>query len=632
MADLTSFILNLRYLNEGETTWEDICKRVSSAVYPEIYQDMLSKKFIPAGRTLATVGTRFNVVPNCVTIDLEDDLADIFETMRRLMELTRRGSGIGMNFSKLRPAKSIAKQFAAISSGPVAFLNMLSIVMKTVQQQKRHGAFIGILRIDHPDILSFIHVKQDLTKISNFNLSVLITDEFLKHLKETPDAIVKANYSCTHSDGTVEHFYKLHYITYDDNFVATDVTDINMTYRELMQEVIHCAWNTGEPGVLFEDNMNVDNELIRYLGKMNCTNPCGEITMYQNECCNLGSINLDAFTDDIDYDTLDTNLTPSQVVINNINLKDLYDTTMKATYFLDNMIDIIQTDDEKVDKFLKTTRRLGLGVMGLHDMLIKLKVPYDTEFARDIVGIVMSYIKKASYEASKKLLAKRGSVIDRLRSNGYIKYYFNDCPNLESRANIALMTIAPNGSTAMIPNVSAGVEPYFSLGYYRLVNNSTSKTDLIVNPKLKDWLVRHDLYTDERMRAIIMEGINASDLPQYIKNVFKTSQSIAPEDHIRMQATAQEYVDNSISKTINLPRDATEHDVMIAFMMAHDLGIKGTTVFRDGCREGVLITANDKRADEKDTVDDKNELKDDATEVMSRSLSKDSCRDGHCDI
>ena len=687
MENLSSYILN-RYLDAdtNEKTWNDIVNRISK-IYPPIKDFIYSKKFIPGGRTIATLGTSKRMIPNCVTIDLEDDLTDIFTTMTRLMELTRRGSGIGMNFGKLRPVGSLCKKFSAKSSGPVGFLYMFSVVMKTIQQQSRHGAFMGILPITHPDIIAFINVKQNLKLINNFNLSVLITADFINRLIFTPNAKVVADYTITHADGTIEKITDINYITYNESFVVQDVSPIEITYKELFDEVIKCAWCTGEPGFLFEDNINENNQLINILGKITTTNPCGEQAMYENECCNLGSINLSEFCDDLQFNpyevygymkVVNSNNTNSNNVVmniynNHIHKNELINCVHNAVIYLNNVIDYITIDDDKIATMMKIMRRIGLGIMGLHDMLIKVKLPYDSIEGRKLIEYIMADIQNEAYETSNMLTKNYSSVVDRLKkakllptniyannanyivnnehanntgnkiaNNNIGNEHANNIGNkiannkvddkninlinkinsvgsmsnildisntigINDRANVSLMTVAPNGSTSMIPNVSSGIEPYFSLGYYRLLDNATSRSKLVVNKQLQNWISKNIEPSKQEyiLMKIINEGIEHVDIiPTYIKNVFKTAQDILPSDHVKMQAVVQKYIDNSISKTINLPEEATEQDIFNVVLLAHKLKIKGLTVYRDNCRENVI----------------------------TNSLSIDNCKNGSCDI
>lgn len=623
-----------RYLQNDEHDWCDIVKRVSK-LYPPIEPYLKTMKFIPGGRNLATINTNHITIPNCVVVDIEDDLSNIFNTMTRLMELTRRGAGIGMNFGKLRPAGTHAKQFDAKSCGPVGFLNMYSIVMRTVQQMSRHGAFIGILPVTHPDIINFIEVKQDLSKINNFNLSVLIDDEFINNVRNHPDDLAVANYTIKHNDGTIETITDYNYITYDNNFVVQDITPIKITYYELFEDIIKCMWTTGEPGILFKDNINNNNILQPLLGDITACNPCGELPMYPNECCNLGSINLANFTETINYNPRDNNdLNIFEFVNKYVNISDLRQCVYNAVIFLDKVIDIINTEDEEINEFVRQTRRIGLGVMGLHDMLICLKIPYDTPEAILIVENILNIIKDEAYKTSSLLVngivndyngelyitPPRGNVIDRFdKDRQVIKTDIN-------RANLTLLTIAPNGSTSMLVNVSSGIEPYFSLGYYRMIDNATTKTGLIINKQLKKWL-RCNVADDIREKVthdIITNGINNIDdniIPPYIKEVFKTAQDILPYHHILMLSIAQTIIDNAISKTINLPEETTEQEIMDCVLLAHDLKIKGMTVYRDNCRQNVINNSVIHKNNNNNNKDN-----------IPISLSLDSCKDGSCDI
>lgn len=613
----SSYTLN-RYLNKetNEKTWTDIVNRVS-AIYTPIREHILSKQFIPSERILTTLGTSKPMVPNCVAIDLHDDLENIFETMERLMELTRRGCDIGMNFGELRPARTFCKKYNAYSSGPVGFLNMFSVAIKTVQQQSKHGAFIGILPITHPDILSFIHVKQNLNLMTNFNSSVLIPTDFIDKLLKTPNELVKSDYEFKHFDGITEKITTINYISYDDNFIALNSTPINITYKELFNEVIDCIWKTGEPGILFEDNINKENPLKDFLGNIKICNPHGEISMYENECCIMGSINLSKFVDEIDIDPLkssrddllsdDKNI--AKCIYNKyVHVVGLSCCVRSVVIYLNEVIEHIKTDDKKIDDFVKLSRRLGLGIMGFHDMLILLKLPYDSEAARELVKLVMKLIKETAEATSKELAKKYKSYGDRFYKTEKItniKILLN--PHSSKFCNIALLTVAPNDSTPMIDNISSGIEPYLSLGYYRKHDNATRENELIINKQLRHWIQKH-IAKDEQehiIKTIINKGIDKCEsIPNYIKEVFKTSQQITPTDNIKMMAVVQMYVDNSISKTINLPEEATKEDILNAFLLAHKLGIKVMTIYRDNCRKNILKS----------------------------SLSVDSCKDGKCNI
>lgn len=603
---MESYIIK-RYLNEerNEKTYEDICERLSEE-QPSIYTYLLQKKFIPAGRTLCYFNTTHELAPNCVTIDLHDDLTNIFDTMNRLMQLTRIGSGIGVNLSLLRPAGTICKHYGAISSGPISFLNMFSVVMRTIQQQSRHGAFIGLLDIYHPDILNFIEVKQNLQIINNFNLSVIIDDDFMFNVYNHPDKIVTAKYNTTHNDGTTTTVNEFHYITYDNNFVLQDVSPVTITYKELFDDIVSCAWKTGEPGIIFKGNVNHDNTLQYYLGDIVHCNPCGEQSMYPNECCNLGSINLSKFVETLYINPLEE-YTVNELFEKYFHKEDFIKCVREAVTFLNNIVDKIETNDEKINKMVRATRRIGLGMMGLHDMLIKIRIPYDSDSALSFVTLVVKLLKETAYEKSYELMKDYGSVGKRLFEYSIVTNdaILTDLKN-NNRCNVTLLTVAPNGSTSMLANVSSGIEPYYSLGYKRFVDNGKTESDVIINPRLLEYLSYINHNNKDDIDYIITNGIESVDyIPKYMKEVFKTAQYISPERHVLMQATIQKYIDNSISKTINLPESASKKDIYNTIMLAHTLGIKGMTVYRNNSRLNVI-----------------NDMK----------LSKDNCKNGNCDM
>lgn len=574
VADLGNFILNARYLSESENNYSDVVKRVANAIgndaeqIESFHKIMSNGMFTPGGRTLSYAGANHAIAPNCCVLDVEDDLERIFNTLNRAVELTRRGSGVGFNFSKLRPAMTSCERFGAKASGPCSFISVFSKVLKTVSQLSRHGAFIGILDINHPEITNFIHLKDDRSKITNFNLSVIIDNEWMDHLIKTPDTIIPTPHT---------------FITYDDDFIVQDASPIDITYRELWEELIECTWSSGEPGILFKDNMNANNYLQPYFGPVVSCNPCGEIDMYPDEICNLGSINLEHFVDEQPVGTVYNSMCD---LYDCVHIDELRFAAHYGTIFLNNVIDIIDVNDERIKHLMQTTRRLGLGIMGLHDMLIKLKLPYDSEQGRNIAKYVISVISDESYETSKQLVTKYGSVAQRLFDSKIVTNtaILNDIELCEV-CNVTRITIAPTGSTSMIHDVSSGCEPYFSLGYNRTLNN-TSVTDLVINKHLRR------LVTDDSIIAdIINNGISNAHVDDSLKSVLKTAQSISPSDHIRMQAVLQEVVDNSISKTINLSENATRADVEQVIAMAHKHGIKGVTVYRDNCRKNVFYSS-----------------------------------------
>lgn len=939
MSYLRDYILNARYFNTNENDFEQVIERVSKAIsnnndeYEQYKELMRNKQFLPGGRTLASAGTNKKIVPNCVVLDVEDDFINIFDVLKRSAILQKYGSGIGYNFSKLRPANFDCGESKGLASGPISFMAVYSAAFNVVKSNGRHGANMGILNIDHPDILSFIHIKNDLKKLTNFNLSILVTEKFMYNLKTNPDSMMKCVFN--------NKIYNPRFVTMDDNYKIVDVSELSITYKELWYEIVESAYKTGDPGLIYERNMNKDNLLRDFVGNINATNPCvvagtkvltnkgnvnieehigetlkvwngnkftpaifritgrnkniykvilndgksltctenhkflvknndnnydkkelkdckigdilynnihtkivkgtniienayekgyfsgvgfknnnenyiyvnnkisrkinesnlssnnstyssydfdidfvplydyslnhilkwlaglfdsigfyyknklilkreilikdydendnnkfisnvqlllqsigidsnlcdnyitidtfyvnllvsigleckclnikninskylndktiyikeiidlekqadkvycvttldnshtatfngivtgncGEIGMYPNECCNLGSLNLEEFCDEIN---------DNKNALEHIYFDKIYNCTKIAINFLDSVIDKMDIPDEKLSNFVRATRRLGLGVMGVADLFIKLKIPYGSELSRIVLSKIFETMRKAAEEKSVELIEKNGTVLKRLLDYKYItidKHFYdsinknskikkmvetytddsnsddrcilkiNDLTTLSNifysdlnkKSNISLLCVAPNGSTSMIFNVCGGIEPYFSLAYKRRINNQL-RDEIIMNKHLEKYLKNNNLYTPEILEKIIDNDIDSiKEIPENIKSIFKTSNNINPEDHLLIQSTAQHHVDNSISKTCNLPCTAVLSDVNDIYLKAYDLHIKGITIYVDGCRMNQVLNS----ASEKST------------------LSKENCRSGSCDL
>lgn len=594
-----NYILETRYLAENEHSFEDIIARVSkhiansSSDQSTFYNIMLSKKFIPAGRTLAYAGTNHKLNPNCVVLDIHDSMEGIYDTLKRATVLQKHGCGLGFNFSELRPAGYKCVSSGDIASGPLSYMSVYSHSFKIVQQHGRSGANIGILSIEHPDILGFIHMKDDLRKFTNFNISVLITPRFINQLKQNPSSKWLCSYKNTLS--------KPRLIDYNDEFVYTDISEIDITVEELWQEIVHAAWSTGEPGLLFEDNINKQNPLKHIFGNIKSCNPCGEVVMYENECCNLGSINLEEFCEE----NPNFNSTFDEIK-HFIKITDLQQTTHTAIEFLNRVIDYLDIPDERLDKNVKLLRRIGLGIMGLADMLIKLKVSYDSSLGRTIAGYVLQTIYNSAEETSRKLISQYKSVYERLDENGYDLTKITAVENnyLQTHANVGLLAIAPNGSTSLIFNVSSGIEPYFSLAYKRTLKGQL-QPEIVMNKHLEKLLKSNNLYNESIINQIISDNslVNIKELDKNYVEIYKTAQTMSYEAHVLMQVEAQKYVDNSISKTCNLAQDTSEQVTSEILLKAYELGVKGITIYRDKSRESQVF-----------------------------QLVKDTCKDGKCDI
>lgn len=536
----------------------------------------------------------------CVTT-LDDSHCAMFN------DIVTHNCGLGFNFSKLRPAGYPCVRTGGKSSGPISYINHYSSAFQIVQQFNRSGANIGILSIEHPDIIPFIHMKDDLQKLNNFNISVLMTKRFMDTLREAPDTIWKCKYN--------DQYVLPRYITYDEKFVIRDISEIEITVQELFDEIVHAAWKSGEPGLLFEDHMNEYNLLESVLGRIDGVNPCGELALYPNECCNLGSINLEEFcTEREDYNEIDL-----EGVLKYVDTNDLIRTIKIATVFLNNVIDKMDIPDDHLAKFVKTVRRIGLGLMGFADMCIKLKIAYNTQVARELMVYITGLMKEYSHKTSEELCGKYGSVYDRLLiadKEGGILPDGSDvskcCDILKKMANCNCTCIAPTGSTSMIHNVSTGIEPFFSVAFRRTIMN-TGKTEIVINKHLEKYLKDNSIYSDDVLNDIVDNGLASIEyIPDYVKSVYVTAQEMTPDDHIMMQASAQANIDNSISKTCNFTNEATEEDVARIYNLAYELHCKGTTVYRDGSRYSQVLTDSKKKN-------------------MPKSLSVDTCASGMCD-
>ena len=526
--------------------------------------------------------------------------------------------GLGFNFSNLRPAGLKCLRTGGAASGPISFMNLYSHAFKIVQQYNRSGANIGVLSINHPDIMAFIHMKDDLNVMNNFNISVLITKEFMDKLKNQPDEL----WMCKWNNSTV----KPRYITYDKDMLVQDISELDITVKEIWEEIVNSAWSTGEPGLLFEHNMNINNPLKSYFGNIDSVNPCGEVGLYPNECCNLGSINLEEFC------LVNPNFNSTfDELIKLIHTEKLINVTKIAVVFMNNVIDKLDIPDRELQLFVLILRRLGLGIMGLADMLIKLKVPYNSQIGRNITEYVLSIINTTAHEESEKLAEKYGSVSDRiihpekwinitdndkLILNKLLKNITNKCllqndPYLSIHANCACTCIAPTGSTSMIHNVSSGIEPYFALAYKRSLKGQL-QDEIVMNKHLEKYLLENDMYKDNIIDGIINIGIeNVDDIPNEVKAIYTTAQKMEPEDHVLMQVSAQRHIDNSISKTCNFQHNASKDYVAKIFNEANKGKCKGITVYRDGCRDAQVFVS---------------------TEKPTKSLSSDSCSNGTCDL
>ncbi|UCF56507.1 MAG: vitamin B12-dependent ribonucleotide reductase, partial [Deltaproteobacteria bacterium] len=453
-------------------------------------------------------------------------------------------------FSRLRPKRSRVGTTGGVASGPISFMKIFNTATEQVKQGgTRRGANMAILRVDHPDILEFIYCKKNNKELNNFNISVGITDTFMKAVK----------------DGS----------TYDlidprDNRKAGE-----LSAADVYQALVSQAWENGDPGVVFFDRVNRDNP-TPILGEIESTNPCGEQPLLPMEACNLGSINLAKFV-------VEKNGRPF------IDFDGLKELVWLCVRFLDNVIDMSKYPLPEIERMARSNRKIGLGVMGFADMLFQMKIPYNSEKAIGLAEEVMGFIQRESREASRYLAEERGVF------ENYDQSIFKGMENCRFR-NATTTTIAPTGTLSIIAGCSSGIEPLFALSFVRRVMDNDELLE--VNPHFERVGREKGFYSHELMDMIARTGSihEIRDIPKDVREVFATAHDVTPEWHIRMQAAFQKYTDNAVSKTVNLPRDATVDDVLKVYNLAYKLGCKGVTIYRDGSKENQVLSFDERGA------------------------------------
>ncbi len=524
----------------------------------EFFEIMARKEFTPAGRTITNAGAPSPVVANCIVLPIEDSMEGIFKTLKDAALLQKAGSGLGFSFGRLRPAGTYVKTSAGMASGPVSFLQVYNQAFGVIKQQGRHGANMAILPVDHPDILDFVYCKRTEGEIRNFNISVGMTQEFMKAVTETPDR----PWLCQFEGRKM----KPRRITRDRFGVVVKIEELDISAGQLYREIVQNAWHNGEPGVVFLDTFNRYNTMPKT--PIEATNPCGEQGLPPYDVCNLGSINLAAFVREG----------------GKLDLKRLEHVSMVSTRFLDNVIDLFDYPVPEVQEMSRNTRRLGLGVMGYADMLYQLGIRYDSPEGFAAGELVMKTIQEEAHRTSQALAEEKGEFPHWRESTWYEQGL--------KRRNTMVTTVAPTGSISMFFDTSSGIEPQFALSYTK--QDKDGHTYRYVNKYLEEALRERGLYSEELMEKIILEGSlqNITGIPEDIKNIFRVSMDIKSPDHIRAQAAFQKYVENSISKTINFPNEATVQDIEDGYILAWKLGCKGCTLYRDGSRNVQVLNLN----------------------------------------
>lgn len=530
------------------------------------YNAITHRYFMPNSPTLMNAGRDLGQLAACFVLPIDDSLESIFETIKNTALIHQSGGGTGFSFSRLRPKNSVVRSTMGVSSGPVSFMEVFNAATEAVKQGgTRRGANMGILRVDHPDIIEFINCKSDNNKLNNFNISVAITDKFMEAYLNGKD-------------------YDL--INPQNNEIVG-----RMDAGAVFDLIIDSAWKNGEPGIVFIDKMNKDNPTPQ-IGKIESTNPCGEVPLLPYEACNLGSINLGLMVKEQDGEFV-------------VDWDLLENTVRTAMRFLDNVIVVNNYPLPQISEMVQNNRKIGLGVMGWADMLMQMGIAYNSEEGTSLATDVMSFIDYVSKTESVELAKERGCFNNFKGSVYENPHYFEDkfgsknCSkvtqkmwaDLDSKVqkyglrNATTTCIAPTGTISMIAGASGGIEPLFGLVFSRLIMDGTELLE--VNPVFEKYMKTHGLYTEDLMNKIAKCGSVAhiEELPDEVKRIFVTAHDISPYWHVKMQAAFQQFTDNAVSKTVNFIESATREDIKKTYILAYKNNLKGITVYRNNSRQ-----------------------------------------------
>lgn len=565
-------ILKARYLlkdEHGNTTEtpEGMFSRVASTIAsaeklyggdPALWEERFFKlmsdlKFLPNSPALMNAGKDIGQLAACFVLPVDDSMRSIFDTLKNTALILQSGGGTGFSFSKLRPRADIVRSTGGIASGPVSFMKIYNTATEVIKQGgARRGANMGILRIDHPDIIDFIRVKRSEKELTNFNISVAVTDAFMDALR------VNAGYALINPRNK----------TVVGRLSAGAVFD----------EIVASAWETGDPGLIFIDRINRYNPTPQ-LGDIESTNPCGEQPLLPYESCVLGSLNLSRY---VKEPALKSRRSATKNITGQIDFDSLSNDVKTAVRFLDDAIDVNKYPIPDIEAMHKGNRKIGLGVMGWADMLVLFGLQYNSQKAFRLAGEIMRFIRDRSREASVGLADKRG-VFPNFRGSIF------DAPDMPHPRNATTTTIAPTGTLSIIADCSSGIEPFFALAFKRLILDAEL---FEINKYFFAAAKESGFYTKELEDKIIIKGNlkGIKEVPSDLRRIFKTAHEIPPADHIEMQAAFQEYTDNAVSKTINIPHRAGKEDIYRAFLLAYEKGLKGITIFRYGtAKKGTLV-------------------------------------------
>lgn len=541
---------------------KDNVKKLSDRFYDAI----TNCQFMPNSPTLMNAGRELGQLAACFVLPIEDSLEGIFETIKNTALIHQSGGGTGFSFSRLRPKNDVVHSTMGISSGPVSFMEVFNAATEAVKQGgTRRGANMGILRVDHPDILEFIDCKADNNKLNNFNISVAITDKFMEAYFNNED--------------------------YDLVNPHTKKTTGKLNATFVFDKIVDSAWRNGEPGIVFIDTMNYDNPTPQ-IGAIESTNPCGEVPLLPYEACNLGSINLNKMVKENDDGTC------------SVDWDLLAKTTRTAIRFLDNIITINKYPLPQIAEMVNNNRKIGLGIMGWADMLMKIGISYASEQGTKLASQIIEFIDYESKCESIELSKERGrfanfegSIYD---SEYYLYNKYKDksagkisdeqWKELDNKIkkfgirNATTTCIAPTGTISMIAGASGGIEPLFGLVFSRLILDNTEMLE--INPIFKNYMIKHNLYSEELMKKIAIDGSIAhiNNIPENVKKIFVTAHDVTPYWHVKMQAAFQLHTDNAVSKTVNFVESATRDDIKETYILAYKSHLKGITVYRNNSR------------------------------------------------